>query len=497
MSQTTKHMKGHLARPLLATLWGVSTGLNLLFGNPTPVAAQTNAYCQLSQEAIAQKNTLRNQALQGNSEAQRQYRDILNKHADLIRQCRNRTWPQEQAIWLRLYPCDVRPGAIESLMDRVVNRGYNKVYVEVFFDGQVLLPKAENNTPWPSAIRTPGSERVDLLAQAINKGKERGLSVYAWMFTMNFGYNYAQRSDRQQALARDGYGNTSLKVVPDGSQVFIDPYHRQARIDYYNMVQQVLRRRPDGILFDYVRYPRQGGTASVASRVQDLWVYGEASKQALLDRALNNKGRELIRRYVERGTVTAQDIAAVNSQFPQEGPPLWQGRNTVQAANKQGGQPSLQWELWQLAVAHAAQGVLDFVAMAALPAQQMGIKNGAVFFPEGNQAIGQGYDSRVQPWDRFPSTMEWHPMSYALCGGSGCIADQVARVLSFAPSGTKVYPALAGVWGQTLEGGKRPSLEEQMRGVRVGAPQVAGVSHFAFSWQEPEIERDRKFCKAP
>ncbi|MHC5832354.1 MAG: hypothetical protein ACYT04_94340, partial [Nostoc sp.] len=97
-------------------------------------------------------------------------------------------------------------------------------------------------------------------ATAIKKGRQRGLKVYAWMFTINFGYTYAQRRDREGAIARNGKGQTSLYVVDNGSQVFIDPYNLQAKRDYYQLVQEFLRRRPDGLLLDYVRYPRQAGS---------------------------------------------------------------------------------------------------------------------------------------------------------------------------------------------------------------------------------------------
>lgn len=154
----------------------------------------------------------------------------------------------------------------------------------------------------------------------------------------------------------------------------------------------------------------------------------------------------------------------------------------------------LQTELWQLSVAHAAQGVLDFVTAAIGPLQRQGIRTGAVFFPGGNQSVGQGgYDSRIQPWDKFPSSMEWHPMLYANCGEAGCILNELQRVLSLAPLGTEIKPALAGDWGRSLS--DRPSLEVQMAAIREAAPQINTVSHFAFSWQEPDSDRERKFCR--
>ncbi|XHR84421.1 MAG: family 10 glycosylhydrolase [Gloeotrichia echinulata GP01] len=491
----------NVARPILfyRRIFAVICSSILLIPNfaSQPAGAQVTEYCQLSPAAAQRKEKLRLLALQGEKDAQILYQQLLKKHAQAVQECRNRTWPQTQAIWLRLYPCDVQAGAIDQIMDRIVNRGYNQVYLEVFYSGQVLLPNGANPTVWPAVIRTRGSGKFDMLAAAIQKGRERGLKVYAWMFTTNFGYSYALRRDREGAIARNGKGQTSLYVVDNGNQVFIDPYNLQAKRDYYQMVQEVVRRRPDGLLFDYVRYPRQAGSDSIATKVTDLWLFSDATQSALFQRARNNKGLDLIRRFLSKGYVTTGDIAEVDLLYPFEVEPLWQGRtpqpgqkSILSAIDKQ---PLLQLELWQLSVAHAMQGILDFVNLASYPAQQQGIPAGVVFFPEGNQTVGQGYDSRLQPWDRFPSSLEWHPMSYGNCGNVSCIVAQVQRVLSMAKPGTQVIPALAGKWGESVS--NRPPLEVQMQALQQFAPQLKGVSHFAYSWQEPGDDSDRKFCR--
>jgi len=505
-----------------------------------PAFAQTSAYCQLSKEQVNTKEDLRRAALSGRPESQQAYFDILNKHAREIAECHKKTWPQTQAIWLRLYPCDVRAGELDRVLDKVVNQGYNQVYIETFYDGQVLLPAADNPTVWPSVLRNRGYEKYDLLDKAIAKGKQRGLKVYAWLFTMNFGYTYSQRADRQQAIARNGKNQTSLTVTQDAglndqtgeshaTHVFIDPYSPQAKQDYSLLVNQVLKRRPQGMLFDYIRYVRGVGPASVATKVQDLWIYGQSSQQVLLQRASNQQGRDLIQRYLTRGFVTANDVQAVVKQYPTEKEPLWQGRTprpiptptpdpkkpnataTTSSRNPATGKPNaptpspspkpplpdtgiLQKDLWQLTVAHAVQGILDFFGMAIGPAQRMGVPVGAVFFPNGNKTINQGgFDSRLQPWDRFPAAVEFHAMSYGNCGDVSCIVPQVQRAASLAPRGAKVIPAIAGDWGKNVK--NRPSLEVQMRAIRSAVPQINAVSHFSYGWQEPEDERARQTCR--
>ena len=495
----------------------MTMGLVLSNLNLQPAFAASTAYCQQTVEEVNETDSLRKAAFGGDNAAMQRYKSLVVQKARNLQECRRRTWPQVQAIWLRLYPCDIQDGVLEAVLDRIVARGYNQVYVEYFYDGQVLLPESQNRSAWPSAVRIQGAENVDLFAKAIEKGRERGLKVYAWFFTMNFGYNYGQRPDRQQTVARKGNGQTSVDINSaegddikaaegDVSKFFVDPYSPIARRDYAWIIAAALQRRPDGVLFDYVRYPRQTGPASVATKVKDLWIYGDAAKEALLQRALNQKGRELIRRYLDQGSISTADVDAINKMFPSETQPMWQGRkvesprtvssSTPPTANPPVSVAQLQAELWYLSVAHAVQGIVDFVSLAAQQVQRQGIPAGAVFFPGGNKPVGTGgFDSRLQPWDRFPASMEWHPMAYAKCGerNTSCILQEIQRVLSMSPAGTQVIPALAGTWGDGLK--DRPALEVQMQAIQRAFPQIRGVSHFAYSWQEPEADRGRKFCE--
>ena len=490
-----KHKIPSFFRAVIASFF-LSGSLVSQSGFNQPAEAATGAYCHFSQAEILAKEKLLQSSLEGDSQAYQKYQSLLQQHSQFLNQCRRQTWPQTQATWLRLYPCDISPGSIDYVLDRIVNLGYNQVHLEVFYDSQVLLPPADNPTPWIPVVRSPGAENVDLLQQVIKKGHERGLKVYAWLFTMNFGYTYAQRADRQEALARNGRGENSLAVVHDQSQAFIDPYNRQAQIDYYNLVEAVRKRQPDGVLFDYVRYPRGTGEESLVDHVKDLWIYSSASLQALYERAKNKKAVALIERYLKRGSVTVNDVTSVDSLYPEESYPDWQGRTNTNSESNQSAtirQRQLNSQLWLLSVAHAAQGVIDFLSFAAAPIQNQGIPAGAVFFPGGNRLIGQGaFDSRLQAWDKFPASMEWHPMAYAVCDGTSCIAEQVKTVLNMTPAGTSITPALAGAWGKTYN--NHPSLEEQMAALRRETPQINSISHFAYSWQEPEIDRQRKFC---
>ena len=121
----------------------------------------------------------------------------------------------------------------------------------------------------------------------------------------------------------------------------------------------------------------------------------------------------MIKRFVQNGSISAADVTAVDKLYAdQPDPPMWQGRVPAPNENRIAiGQRTaiFRLDLWRFSVAHAMQGVVDFLTAAAAPAQRLGIPTGAVFFPEANQNVGQGFDSRLQPWDRFPASLEWNP----------------------------------------------------------------------------------------
>ena len=481
---------------LVKLVLALATCLSFLaVGNIKPAQAAEGAYCQFSPTEVAAKEKLFRASSNKAKATSPEYQKIIQKHRQMLELCRSQTWPEEQATWLRLYPCDIGAGSIDYVLDRIVNLGYNKIHLEVFYDSQVLLPPGDNPTPWTPVVRSPGAEQVDLLQQTIDKARQRGIKVYAWLFTMNFGYTYAQRSDRQAVLARNGQGKDSLTFVHDRAQAFVDPYSRQAQTDYYNLVQAVLKRQPDGILFDYVRYPQGTGGQSYVYNIKDLWIYGESSLNALYNRAENKKGQAVIKRYVETGQLTITDLKTIDKQYSKQKYARWQGRRLPSSdISLEQRYQNLNKDLWLFSVAHAAQGVIDFLSFAAEPAQKKGLSTGAVFFPEGNRLIGEtGFDSRLQAWDKFPQNMEWHPMAYGVCDGkTDCVAQQVKTVLQNASSNTKISPALAGAWGKVYR--DHPSLEAQMEALRKATPQINSISHFSYAWQEPDRDKQRKSC---
>ena len=214
--------------------------------NASRVMAQSQDFCQLPNELIRRKEQLLATGLQGNRQAQIDYQALVDQHTTNLASCRQRSWLKKQALWLRLYECDLKPGVLDTLLDRVVSRGYNQVFVEVFYSGKVLLPPQSNPTLWPSVVRSPEYGNRDLLAEVILKAKKRGIETYAWLFTMNYGYSYGTRPDRKNAIARNGQGLSSLELGSNGastggdtSKTFADPYSSVAQQDYANMLQAV------------------------------------------------------------------------------------------------------------------------------------------------------------------------------------------------------------------------------------------------------------------
>ncbi len=478
--------------------------------------AQVGEYCQFESEAIANKENLRLRAFQdpANLAATKEYQAIVRQHNQALNACRQKSWLKTQGIWLRLYPCDLQSGKLDEVMDRIVNRGYNQVFVEVISEGKIILPRSENLTAWNSLIDSDKYKDADLLKLAIAKGRERGVKVHAWLFAMNVGTAYAQGLDanglpkltvaRQNAIARNRNGDSTISVVenlgknpenevPTTNQLFIDPYNYQAQSDLFLAVNEVVKRQPDGVVFDYIRYKRGAGASSVVSNVRYLWIYGKASLQALRNRAENFQGRELINRFLNQGYVTPSDLQALKKLYPQETEPLWQGRQP--STQKTPAIAYWQSELWQLVVGHAFIGVTHYLGIVSQPVFREGIPASIAFFSDGNQPVGDGFDSRMQPWHLFTSAYEWQPMAYAVCGKPDCIVAQVRRVSRYAPSGTKIAPILVGQWNEFFT--NRPPLEVQMQAIRAAVPEINSISHFAFGWQSREVafSRSRQICK--
>lgn len=92
-----------LYRGTIATLLTSSSILSQSWLTQT-AQAQTPGYCWLSNEAIAQKQNLLVGVLQGNSDAENRYKALTKEHAEFLRKCRERTWPNVQAILATFVP---------------------------------------------------------------------------------------------------------------------------------------------------------------------------------------------------------------------------------------------------------------------------------------------------------------------------------------------------------------------------------------------------------
>ncbi|MCA1903836.1 MAG: family 10 glycosylhydrolase [Cyanobacteria bacterium KgW148] len=445
------------------------------------VSAQEFPYCAFDRDSIAQKSELLQRATKGDRAAQLQYQAVLTDHNDRLKRCRESSWLKTQALWTRLYPCDLKPGNLDQILDNVVNFGYNQLYVNAFYDGRVLLPHQDNPTVFPSVVGEQAPQ-ADLLAEVIQKGKERGIKVYAWVFAMNFGPSYSKRPDRQGAIARNGFGETNLQdpnAIPEEagvSHIFIDPYNPRAQNDLKNVLVAISQRQPDGILLDYIRYPHR--TQRITHDVRDLMVYGYISARKLMSRALSPLGQSLIYDYLKDGRVQREVPI---------GTKLWQlpdGKTVIANGT------DLNQALWHLVTEHARSGVTTF--LANIP-RTPDIPIGAVFFPKANRNFPEGIDPRIQPWDRFLSVQEWHPMLYSTCGHGGCIIDELATVIATTPPRVKLCPAIAGFWG--VAKGARIPLESQLSALRNAYPSLNCVSHFAYSWLDLKSDRERRSCK--
>ncbi|MEE3717424.1 family 10 glycosylhydrolase [Tumidithrix elongata RA019] len=447
--------------------------------------AHADTFCRIDPQQIVRKANLLQAAQLGDRQAAEDYEKIVTAHANQLRQCRQQSWLHTQAVWMRVYPCDLQARQLDQVLDNAVNFGYNRIYLNVFYDGRILLPFGDNPTVWPSVVGSQASN-ADLLAKVIAGAHRRGITVYAWLFAMNFGPSYAARFDRQSAIARNGFGESNLqdpRSIPEEarvSHVFVDPYNTQAREDLRTLVRAVAQRRPDGIVFDYIRYPQRSG--SVVNNVRDLMIYGDTSLQKLFELALSGQGQEAMIAYLKNGSVGNLKIPA--------NIPLWKLPPQMQPVTSGG---DLDRQLWQLVLAHARKGVVEFLDYVSQPAHEAGISTGAVFFPKAHLTYGNGVDPRLQPWFAFTNVSEWAPMSYAACGNASCIIDEITLVMEKATGSQAICPILMGYWGQSSP--DRLALEQQIAAVHQAYPQLNCLSHFAYSWLDLNADRQRRTCQ--
>ena len=74
-----------------------------------------------------------------------------------------------------------------------------------------------------------------------------------------------------------------------------------------SVVKAILQRNPDGMVFDYVRYPTNL-TGVLIDNVKQLWIHGQSSRSTLLDSIDNKNVRELMAVYLQNGDLTADDV---------------------------------------------------------------------------------------------------------------------------------------------------------------------------------------------
>jgi len=449
------------------------------------VEARIQPFCWLTEAETLEKAALLRAATAGDRNARSRYQSLVVRHRQSLRDCRQKSWLRTLGVWIRLYPCDLKSGQLEQVLDNVTNLGYSRIYVNTFYNGQVLLPAQANPTLWPSVVGQSDSQE-DLLARAIALGRERGVEVHAWLFTMNFGPTYAARRDRQDVFARNGFGQTNLEdptSAPTESQpghVFIDPYSAQAREDFTAVVRAIAQRQPDGMVFDYIRYPQRQET--VIRDVRRLKIFSPASLRQLFARVVSPLGQELVAEYLKSGTLRDRPFPANT--------PLWRDPFTQRTVTLT---PDLRNDLWQFALAHARYGVKEFLESATLPPRQSGIPTAAVFFPRAALTHGSGVDTRLQPWTLFTQVTEWVPMVYAQCGAIGCILEELSLVMQFFGRSPRICPVFAGTWRTATP--QRLPLENQILGAKQAFPMLDCVSHFAYSWLDPADDQRRRQCK--
>ncbi|NJK60727.1 MAG: hypothetical protein HC918_11465 [Oscillatoriales cyanobacterium SM2_1_8] len=279
---------------------------------------------------------------------------------------------------------------------------------------------------------------------------------------------------------RNGYNENSLRDVralPEvlqSQQGFVDPYHPQVRADWQTLVAAIAQRRPDGLAIDYIRYPNR--TDPWIRDVRDMPIYGATSYQAL-QRRTTPQGFDLLYRFLASGRVPSPNLPV--------GTPLWRLPGHSQPTRFRD-RATLTNQLWQLAIAHARQGIVEFLNAIGEPARAANIPISAVFFPWGDRQEGNRVDPRLQPWSEFRQVQEWAPMAYANCNGTACLRAEIGRTVARAPQSLRVCPVLAGAWNRRL-GDRPPWKPNCMTCTKAFRPWTASAILYTPGWMGPTM----------
>lgn len=174
---------------------------------------------------------------------------------------------QRRGLWIRPYRGDLTGMDVLEVLDNAQRMGITEIYVETFQNGTLHYRS-------PSGLFPPATPGVELLNVYSREARKRGMKVYAWLHTLNFGKAYGEAHPEQ--LVRDGFGRTSDASEKPSWRV--SPSHPEVRRRLNLMAWELASSGlVDGIQLDYIRYPVRlvDGDIDSTPDPRNFWGYSE------------------------------------------------------------------------------------------------------------------------------------------------------------------------------------------------------------------------------
>jgi uncharacterized lipoprotein YddW (UPF0748 family) len=183
-----------------------------------------------------------------------------------------------QGLWIRPYRGDLSGLHVLEVLDNAQAMGITEIYVEAFQAGKLHYRSPSGVFP-PATPATATAPEVELLRVYSQEGRRRGMKVYAWLHTLNFGQEYGEANPDQ--LVRDGFGRVSGATEKQSWRV--SPTHPEVRRRLNLMAWELASSGlVDGIQLDYIRYPvrLKEGDVDPTADPRNFWGYSSHQMQS-------------------------------------------------------------------------------------------------------------------------------------------------------------------------------------------------------------------------
>ncbi|MNR87107.1 hypothetical protein D3C72_179690 [compost metagenome] len=185
---------------------------------------------------------------------------------------------RRKGLWIRPYRGDLSGLHVLEVLDNAQAMGITEVYVEAFQNGKLHYKSPSGVFPLATPATSTAPE-VELLKVYSREARRRGMKVYAWLHTLNFGQAYGEANPDQ--LVRDGFGRTSGASEKQSWRV--SPSHPEVRRRLNLMAWELASSGiVDGIQLDYIRYPvrLKEGDVDPSADPRNFWGYSAPQMQS-------------------------------------------------------------------------------------------------------------------------------------------------------------------------------------------------------------------------